>query len=561
MVRMVDRLPFALREVFIDTLLVLAAALLAIVLVDPRGEMPLNDDWSFALATWHFADTGEFRFARMTAMSLRAQVVWGALWTNIAGESFEVLRYSTLTLSVLTILILQALMRFLGWSAWQRRVVSLTLFFSPVFFALSFTYMTHIPYVFLSVCAMYCWLRAYRGGGWLWFGLGLIAAFASCFVRQTGVVNLALPLVSILLAREERPREWKRFLVATCTALAAFAALYLMTDVLKGYPQQLDQHTGLWSAGMGQRILLFFSILHQYVVQNFSHSAVHFFPLSLAAVVALLASRSKSRILTALLAFPFFLWLAVESVGYQRPMMFHHRGNILANFSIGPHTLVDTFVWEMPYPFRLSWIGVAVLTYLSAVTGAVLLALCGTAAIGAVRRRLPPELLFPLAQILAGTLILVASGIYFDRYALDALWALVLFVPPLIEWTKGLRRLAVVTLIVVALFSVGATQDYLAWNRARWVAFHTLRANGITLQKMDGGYEINQFLVGGFDGPLSLGRANFSVTDDRYVLTFRPVEGYRTLAVVPYQGFFGLHEGGVFILERTSGFIPQFDLD
>ena len=109
-----------------------------------------------------------------------------------------------------------------------------------------------------------------------------------------------------------------------------------------------------------------------------------------------------------------------------------------------------------------------------------------------------------------------------------------------------------ITLIVVlALFSIGATQEYLDWNRARWAAFSDLQSRGITLARLDGGYEINQYLLGGFDGPIQLRLRGFSVIDDEFVLAFQPLPGYRQTAAYPFEGFFGLRRGSVLILERS----------
>src|ERR1700694_2852010 len=68
----------------------------AIAFVNPRGNFPIDDDWDLALATWRFSEPGHFHFPASTAVSLRAQVLWGALWTWLFGESFDVLRTSTL---------------------------------------------------------------------------------------------------------------------------------------------------------------------------------------------------------------------------------------------------------------------------------------------------------------------------------------------------------------------------------------------------------------------------------------------------------------------------------
>src|SRR6202022_3898062 len=86
----------------LEVALLLGVWAMTIAIIRPVGDFPLHDDWDFAIATWRFARTGQFHFTQFTAVSLRAQVLWGALWTHFFGESFEVLRASTLTLSAAT---------------------------------------------------------------------------------------------------------------------------------------------------------------------------------------------------------------------------------------------------------------------------------------------------------------------------------------------------------------------------------------------------------------------------------------------------------------------------
>ena len=91
------------RRDWVDLAIVLGVWAAAIAIIHPRGEFPILDDWDFSIATWNFARTGHFHFTPFTAVSLRAMVLWGAAWTRLFGESFEVLRASTLTLAAITI--------------------------------------------------------------------------------------------------------------------------------------------------------------------------------------------------------------------------------------------------------------------------------------------------------------------------------------------------------------------------------------------------------------------------------------------------------------------------
>jgi hypothetical protein len=154
-----------------------------------------------------------------------------------------------------------------------------------------------------------------------------------------------------------------------------------------------------------------------------------------------------------------------------------------------------------------------------------------------------------------GTGILCLSAIYFDRYELDSLWCLI---PLLVLSMPAIRRgvagwVTVALLLLLGLGSIGATQEYLDWNRARWQAVRQLRGEGVPLMQLDAGYEVNQYLLGSFDAPEPLDRLGDStIYGTRFVVAFNPLRGYRVVERVPFRGFFGLHRGMLLIEERES---------
>jgi hypothetical protein len=148
---------------------------------------------------------------------------------------------------------------------------------------------------------------------------------------------------------------------------------------------------------------------------------------------------------------------------------------------------------------------------------------------------------------------LFVSGIYFDRYSVDSLWTLAILIPVLAGKLSGLvRAVAAASVLFIGTFSALATQEYIRWNAARWTAYARLEASGISLARIDGGYEINQFLVGGFDGPILLKRSGFSVVDPEYILTFGRVPGYAVVAEDGFKSFLGLRRGAVLTLHRVE---------
>ncbi len=72
--------------------------LICMLLIDPRGDFPLNDDWAYARSVYDLFEKGEFILVDWGAMTLVAQVYIGAFFCKIFGLSFTAVSYTHLTL-------------------------------------------------------------------------------------------------------------------------------------------------------------------------------------------------------------------------------------------------------------------------------------------------------------------------------------------------------------------------------------------------------------------------------------------------------------------------------
>src|SRR5512140_3601996 len=83
-----------------DMLLLASLWVGSLFVVNPLGNFPLNDDWSFGLAVQRLLQTGDFHPTGWTSMTLLTQALWGAVFCLPAGFSFNALRLSTMLLSL-----------------------------------------------------------------------------------------------------------------------------------------------------------------------------------------------------------------------------------------------------------------------------------------------------------------------------------------------------------------------------------------------------------------------------------------------------------------------------
>ena len=533
---------------------IVLVALIALAIVQPFGNFPINDDENCAIATWNFVHLHRFVFALDTTPPLRSQVVWGAIWTWMFGESFNVLRASTIFLGLLMLIVVNRTMLLAGIGQGPRIVATLALLFNPLFFWSTNTFMTETPFVCAGAISIYCFLRAIRNDSIPWFVGGCLAVVVSWWIRQ-GIINIFPPIVVLALYRERVAKRWKPMLAIACAFAAAYGVMAVTRrDLMVASPIEFRQHYQFW----GEETFHLPDIaafIFSDVFFAIQHTALFFLPLALAVglgwpfrrdrrahfvlIALLLVLGARAALLVARHnAIPYYNWPSCCDISY---------GNVFSNFGLGPPTVSDVWRGIHPYPWHMNDVSRTALMFFSVLVAAASLTVLAL-------KRWTDNVLYALAavSVIVGSGTLLVSYQYIDRYTLDTAWPAVFLLALALRWDLArVRVAAIATLAVFAVFCVLATQEYFSWNRARWAAWWELRQRGVAIRAIDAGaepylyYEMSQAKDIHERRRLAFGGGNRP-----YMLAFAPMPGYRVIGTHPFTGWLGLHRGSILILQR-----------
>jgi len=448
----------------IDIAIVTMVWLLAILIVQPLGDFPLNDDWAYATDVKNLLQTGSFAPVGWTSMSLLTHVLWGALCCSIFGFSFEILRFSSLFIGLICLCNVYLIIRELGASRFLALLVALTLGFNPIYFALSFTFMTEISFMaFVSYAALF-FIRHLRSESLPNLLLATLFCIIATLSRQTG---LFLPLAFIFAF------AWKKYttlykipnpntltsplslLTSPLSFLLPFAALkcfeyymfsvgktqalyglqvdelkYLLLNIPEILPLRVVKNTYQASLYLGLMGLPVWGFLSYQKVTN-HHKSGGFKPAAFAMV------------------FPILFLFGIIINDSQMPTLI----GILEASGIGPRTLYDTYTLQIPTD-NLPQYFWQIVTYASAIGAGLLWSLMLTPIyflfFGNEKTEKTKGQIFSNQFSPSAVLFLMSAAIYFAPFALVGFYDRYL-----------LPLMMVVLLGVVALYtSLRRTNDF-----------------------------------------------------------------------------------------------------
>jgi hypothetical protein len=491
--------------------IILCLYLVCILAANPKGEFPLNDDWSYARSAFSFASGQGMHVDAWSAPSLVGQALYGGLLAKIFSPRFEVLRYSTLFLSCCTAVLLWGIFSKMKVRKSFASVLLLAWIFNPLQFNLSFSFMTEIPFLFFVTLAIFLYVLFLDVRKSYVLGLAAASLGYVCLIRQTGIFFVVALICSVLA--DSQTAMLKKVRQAALVVLSAGV-------FIGGYYYWLASSGGSSSA-VHRKFELLQRITSKQLIGNsygiFYYAAFMILP----ALLFLFFSRHRiswnftKKIGAGILAG----WSIIAVIGlcwfhthadaqYLPSATFHARMpfllNVLYDSGLGPITLDPTYFGPSPTPLHANaWSIVTIAVAIAAIwMGSVCI-------FGLLQLRKAQALRLPLLIFAGVAFIGVVSfeiifshleeGGLFDRHILTAVLPFCLL---LILFSGAFEKeenrislpgisVAGIALLAYMAFSVAATHDYLQWNRIRWDMGRSLIAAGVDPLTIVGGFEFN----------------------------------------------------------------------
>jgi hypothetical protein len=543
--------------------LLLLVQLVMILIVQPTGNFPLNDDWAYSHSVEWLLSEGRIRLSDWIAPNLLPQTLLGASVSTLVGFSFENLRHLTQFIALLTSIAVFYWFRTGKLSPAESLLASLVVISMPSWSVLANSYMSDLYGMLFAVVGATLLLRSLKKPS---TSLIIGATAVVCIGMLQRQVLLVIPF-AFMLAWFWEHRRWTLRIVFL-GLLPLFATI--ATELL--YFEYLSSGPGVPEAQIISNDRLLPLLFQALLGEGDRRQAVLFNTIAMIAYLGLFfaawpawwgaqAANWKSR----------FYWgaliLSVAAVTFFTSWLPPYlANNTIDAAGIGPFTVYDGLPRELVVQQRQSgfiW-PLAGLVAAYGISALVVLAFKSTKKLLKGRNHVDAEMIFIMAVIAAYAVPFLITA-FFDRYLLFMLpFVLLLWsqVWPRLEnqnTSKLQQPLALAWIAVVLILSSIATHDYFAWNQARWDAISYAESIGASPETMDGGFEYNGYYR--FEQRPRIrvsGKSFWWVKDDKFAVTFSEVPGYELLRSFPVNRYSDRTQPEILLMHRKN---PEKDPD
>jgi hypothetical protein len=526
--------------------------LICIILVNPIGDFPLNDDWSYGRNAQVLALENKIFFDDWGAMTLIAHTMWGAFFCKVFGFSFTVLRFSTLVLGWLGLLVSYRFFQEGGMKKNHSFWATVLFAFNPFYFANSFTYMTEVPFMCFLMLAAFFSLKAINDKGQKNIFLAALFSIIATMIRQPGIL---VPIAFFITYIAKNKLSFKSLIKGFISTFLTLGSLILFTN-------WRNTNYGL-SKNFGKTSQLIDNISNGYLADAISSKSVGFFilwglfllPLLIVLVRNFWKNNSRNeKIISIIIAFLF-------SYPFYHSLADSYLGNTFLNFGIGPIVLPSEGEFPISHLHKNDWKNFTIIGFISAVILLKWILIRSTQILFLLKTKETTVVnwnsFFALATAFGYFAFLMLNNFYFDRYSLIAFPFLILTLFPQNEDTPlplALKTLGFITLSSIILFSIGATHDYLSWNRARWEAANYAHQKlQLKPTQINGGFEYKKWFGINFNRPIGYqGMEDWNDPREQYIISHSEQCLFETIESFTFNRYFPPKRDTIYLLKKEE---------
>ncbi len=555
------------RQTFWPLLSVISLYFLSIIIANPAGNFPINDDLIYATAVKSILNTGSLHIVVGNAFDY-LPVMTGVLVCKFVGFSYDALRGVTIAYHVLGIVGMYLALKQLDMKNRDAAIFTGLYGLNPFMLYLSCTFMTDTPALAITNWMFYFALRAMKTknlGTWL---AAMVCLTAAVSVRQSALSFMpALVLAAIVSVRMTKER-----LIYLASLVLPAVTFFVLQHWLKSNTELTECYEHFQTTIPAKMLqILNPAKLITPLAQQYCMYGLFSAPLNLATLVLVFKKLKEHKTLAAvsliaalaLTALPIYILLGVEKIIF---MPFYQ--NLFSPPYIGTYQAIGAeMIWPKKHLLAMG---------LPAGIAGTLFAFClyFVCAYKVNRQALndipakakeylqskasyETQLQMFLVTSFAFTLMatqaqLLTNGL--DRYmcALVAP-ALLLFGKFWLDFSAGLSSKLILSTGVIALMVYGTMtlSDSMNFNRAQWTAARKVEAMGVSPLKIEAGPEYN-YTYGGANCLRGIHRATktwpverrggpersklrwWPINGEDYIISCDPVKDYTKIDEVPY---------------------------
>jgi|JI8StandDraft_1071087.scaffolds.fasta_scaffold42013_3 hypothetical protein len=521
---------------------------LATILVQPFGNFPLNDDWAYAKPLVGMLNGQKFSIGECPAMTLVTHLLWGALFAKVGGFSFEILRLSSLVASFIGLIVLFKIIKQISSNPLLALLGSMVYLFTPVYFNLSYTFMTEITFSTWLLCGCYFAFRYFNTGSKAAFFYVYFFSLLLLFNRQFGIM-LPLSFLGINLLFDKQ-KKW-----SVTLGLIFIILLVMALKWYEGYLHQVlpENASYKYSGGINPFMRVFWDNIFKNARLRYAtvllHSFIFILPFALFFFIPLWKQTPKiTRWLALMISFPLAYFLFQKE---PFPM-----GNIFVNMHLGAETFFECLSQETTNyttHTRTEWFNqVSHWTMITGMAGMIMILFFllhklwnGSANPGSDR----PGKFFIWTLFGFYTLLIFLTESYFDRYHVPLIVLGIILVSFFSKGAEPYFMPGVTVILLLVYISVAGTKDYFTVQTKKWEAYAYLRDTmKVEKEEINGGYELN----GWNEGKPSAWYQFLFLKDYKYLIQYSPEPGFRLLKSYEFRRCFPFKKDKINIFVKDS---------